>query len=194
MGLMAWEGPARKLPDRQERQAACKKSVGLLVQSAALCREAGLPIQIVSCGGTGTEEISSHIAGVTEIQAGNIVLHDLWYASLGVAREHALTVLSTVISRPTPERIVMDAGKYALGTDMMAPQPKDLGGISSIHFAAEHAVIELWAPSTRPKAGDKLEWIVGYGGTTVILHDEIYAVRDGIVEAVWPIAARGKLT
>jgi D-serine deaminase-like pyridoxal phosphate-dependent protein len=102
--------------------------------------------------------------------------------------------LSAVISRPTPARIVTDAGKYAMGTDMMAPQPKDISGIRSIHFAAEHAVIELDAPSLRPQAGHKLEWLVGYGGTTVVLHDEIYAVRDGIVEAVWPIAARGKLT
>jgi D-serine deaminase-like pyridoxal phosphate-dependent protein len=193
MGLMAWEGHARKLLDRRCRQEACEQAVGLLVESAVLCRGAGLPVQIVSCGGTGTEEISSHVPGVTEIQAGNIVLHDLWYASLGVKREFALTLLSTVISRPTPTRLVTNSGKYSLGTDMMAPQPKDLAGIRSIHFAAEHAVIELEAPS-RLQTGDKLEWLVGYGGTTVILHDEIYAVRDGIVQAVWPVAARGKLT
>ncbi len=192
MGLMAWEGHARKLPDRQQRQVACERAIGSLVRSATLCRQAGLLVQIVSCGGTGTEEMSSHIPGVTEIQAGNIVLHDLWYASLGVEREFALTLLSTVISRPTPTRIVTDSGKYALGTDMMAPQPKDLKGIRSIHFAAEHAIIELEQPTDQPRIGQKLEWLIGYGGTTVILHDEIYAVRDGLVEAVWPVAARGK--
>jgi D-serine deaminase-like pyridoxal phosphate-dependent protein len=194
MGLMAWEGQARKLQNLAERKEATEKAVGLLVQSAALCKQAGLPVQIVSCGGTGTEEISSHIQGVTEIQAGNIVLHDLWYASLGVDREFALTLLSTIISRPTPTRLVTDGGKYALGTDMVLPRPKDLTGILSVHFAAEHAVIELEAPNSQLKTGDKLEWIVGYGGTTVILHDEMYAVRDGIVEAVWPVAGRGKLT
>lgn len=193
MGLMAWEGQARKLPDRQQRQEACEQAVGLLVESAALCRNAGLPVSIVSCGGTGTEEISSCIPGITEIQAGNIVLHDLWYASLGVKREFALTLLSTVISRPTPTRLVTDGGKYALGTDMMAPQPKNLNGLRCIHFAAEHAVIELEAPTSQPQVGDKLEWLVGYGGTTAILHDSLYAVRDGIVQAVWPVAARGKL-
>jgi D-serine deaminase-like pyridoxal phosphate-dependent protein len=159
-----------------------------------MCREAGLPVQIVSCGGTGTEDISSHIPGVTEIQAGNIVLHDLWYASLGVQRDFALTLLSSIISRPTPTRVVTDAGKYALGTDMLPPQPKGLSGIRNLHFAAEHAVFDLPEADAHPAIGDKLEWIVGYGGTTVVLHDEMYAVRDGIVEAVWPIAARGKLT
>lgn len=194
MGLMAWEGHARKLQDLSQRTKACQEAVGLLVQSATHCKEAGLPVQIVSCGGTGVEEISSRIPGVTEIQAGNIVLHDLWYASLGVEREFALTLLSTVVSRPTPTRIVTDGGKYALGTDMALPQPKGLAGVHSVHFAAEHAVIELESANSAPKAGDKLEWIVGYGGTTVILHDEIYAVRDGSIEAVWPIAARGKLS
>jgi len=193
-GLMAWEGHARKLKDWQQRKEATEKAVGLLVQSATLCREAGLPVQIVSCGGTGTEEISSRIPGVTEIQAGNIVLHDLWYASLGVDREFALTLLSTIISRPTPTRIVTDGGKYALGTDMALPHPQDLTGIRSVHFAAEHAIIELESPNSHLKVGDKLEWIVGYGGTTVVLHDEIYAVREGVIEAVWPIAGRGKLT
>ncbi len=193
MGLMAWEGHARNLVDLQRRKEAVEQAVGLLVQSAALCREAGLAVEIVSCGGTGTEEISSRVPGVTEIQAGNIVLHDLWYASLDVHREFALTLLTTVLSRPTSTRLVTDGGRYALSDDKMAPQPKGFSGIHSVRLNAEHAVVELEAPASQPRTGDKLEWLVGYGGTTIILHDEIYAVRDGIVEAVWPVAARGKL-
>lgn len=49
-------------------------------------------------------------------------------------------------------------------------------------------------PSGKPKIGDKLEWIVGYGDTTVCLHDEMVGIRSGNLEVVWPVLARGKVT
>ena len=133
------------------------------------------------------------MARVTEIQAGNIIFNDLHYASLGVDREFALTVLSTVISRPTPTRIVTDAGKKAMSSDAALPQPMGVAGVKSVRLSSEHGQIELESPSDRPKIGDKLMWIVGYGDTTVFLHDEMVGVRDGTVEVVWPILGRGKL-
>jgi D-serine deaminase-like pyridoxal phosphate-dependent protein len=193
MGLMGWEGHARRELDPQKRKLICERAVGLLVHSAEMCRAAGLPVRIVSCGGTGTEEFSSRVARVTEIQAGNIIFNDLHYASLGVDREFALTVLSTVISRPTPTRIVTDAGKKAMSSDAALPQPMGVAGVKSVRLSSEHGQIELESPSDRPKIGDKLMWIVGYGDTTVFLHDEMVGVRDGTVEVVWPILGRGKL-
>ncbi len=61
-------------------------------------------------------------------------------------------------------------------------------------LSAEHGKIELKEPSEKPKVGDKVEWIVGYGDTTVFLHNEMVGIRKGRVECVWPILGRGKLT
>jgi D-serine deaminase-like pyridoxal phosphate-dependent protein len=193
MGLMSWEGHARDGKDWQKRKLICEQAVGQLVRSADMCRAAGLPVKIVSCGGTGTEEFSSRVAGVTEIQAGNIIFNDMYYASLGVEREFALTVLSTVVSRPNPTRIVTDAGRKALSCDIALPKPIGVGGVKRVGLSAEHSQIERASPSDHPKVGDKLRWIVGYGDTTVFLHDELIGVRDGIVEVVWPILGRGRL-
>jgi D-serine deaminase-like pyridoxal phosphate-dependent protein len=193
MGVMAWEGHARKVKDLADRRVVIEKAVGLLVRSAKLCQEAGLPAQIVSCGGTGTEEISSRIPGVTEIQAGGIVFNDMRYAELGTSTEFAMTVLSTVISRPTPTRIVTDAGRKTMSHDVATPKPKCIEGANWVSLSAEHGVITLEQPNPKIRIGDKLEWIVGYTDSTVCLHDEMYGVRDGVVETVWPILGRGKM-
>ncbi|MEM3434037.1 MAG: DSD1 family PLP-dependent enzyme [Candidatus Methanomethyliaceae archaeon] len=193
MGLMAWEGPARRCKDPEERRKLCEKLVRPLTWTAHLCREAGLPVEIVSCGGTGTEEFSSRIPGVTEIQAGGIVFHDMYYSALGVDREFALTILSTVISRPSPTRIVTDAGRKAMSGELALPVPKGLTGVKAVVLTAEHSKIELEKPNLELKIGDKVEWIVGFADGTVHLHDEMYGVRDGIVEVVWPVPARSTM-
>ena len=193
MGLMAWEGHARKIVDAELRRAACEASVGLLAETAQLCIQAGLPVEVVSCGGTGTERFSSRVEGVTEIQAGGIIFNDEYYSSLGLDHDFALTVLSTVISRPTATRIVTDTGRKAMSADRKAPRPIGLAHVASISLAAEHGRIELSIPDTEPRVGERVEWVVGYADTTVCLHDTIYGTRKGIVEVAWPIAARGKL-
>ena len=106
----------------------------------------------------------------------------------------ALTVLTTVISRPTPTRIIFDAGKKAMSSDAAVPTPLGMWPANRIvGFSAEHGTIELAEPSDPPRIGDKLEFIVGYSDTTVHLHEEIVAVRNGRIEAIWRIAGRGRI-
>ena len=193
VGVMAWEAHCLGKP-MEERKRCCEESVGLLVESAEQCREAGLPIEIISCGGTGTFQITAHIPGITEIQAGGGIFCDMLYDSWGIQHPFALTVISTVTSRPTPERIIVDAGRKALSVDIAQPKPKDLDHVASTLLAAEHGIIELERPNDALKVGDKLEWIVGYGDTTVCLHDEMVGVRNGTVEVIWAVLGRGKLT
>lgn len=193
MGLMTWEGHSRRTKDLVERKGIIEQAVGLLISTAEMCRQAGLPVEIVSCGGTGTEEVSSRIPGVTEIQAGGIIWNDIQYSSLGIDREFALTVLSTVVSRPAPNRIITDSGFKTMSGNSAIPRPIGLDGVKSIGLSAEHGSIVLETPNDSIRVGDKLEWIVGYSDSTVFLHDELYGIRDGIVEVVWPILARGKL-
>lgn len=193
VGVMGWEGHARRFTDPEQRRVACEEAVGMLTWTAQQCREAGLPVEIVSCGGTGTAEFSSRVPGVTEMQAGGIIFNDVYYSELGLDREFALTVLSTVISRPTPTRIVTDAGKKTMSSDNRPPRPIGLSDVTSVSLSAEHGKVELAEPNTDLRVGDKLEWIVGYSDTTVCLHDQIYGLRRGRVESVWPVLARGKI-
>lgn len=129
MGLMAWEGHCDRVADPTERKAACEYAVGLLLDSAELCRKAGLPVEIISCGGTETFQFTARISGITEVQAGGGILNDLHYASQDVRHPFALTVLSTVTSRPTPTRIIVDVGRKSMSDGAAMPMPKDLNDL-----------------------------------------------------------------
>ena len=191
-GVMAWEAHCLGRP-MDERRRCCEEAVGTLVATARQCREAGLDAEIVSCGGTGTFRITAGIEGVTEIQAGGGIFSDVLYESWGVDHPLALTVMSTVTSRPIPQRIITDAGRKAMSMDIATPRPIGLEHVEKVALSAEHGVVTLSQPNTSLEVGDKLEWIVGYGDTTVFLHDEMVATRGDRVEATWPVLARGKI-
>jgi D-serine deaminase-like pyridoxal phosphate-dependent protein len=193
-GVMGWEGQTVGIADRADKERAVVDSVRSLTDCAAACAAAGLACEIVSCGGTGTYTITARLPGVTEVQAGGGIFADVYYHDvMHVDHEYALTVLATVTSRPTATRIICDAGKKAMSSDAAAPRPLVELGVESVGLSAEHARVSLAEPSEAPRVGDKLEFVVGYSDTTTMLHDEIYGVRDGRLEVVWPILARGKL-
>jgi len=192
-GLMAWEAHCLGLP-MDERAVCCHDAVDVLVASADQCRAAGLDVEIISCGGTGTFQITAGIKGVTEIQAGGGIFCDVLYESWGVHHPFALRVSSTVTSHPVPNRLVTDAGRKALSVDIAEPRPVGIEHVAGVRLGAEHGIIDLAQPNDDIRVGDKIEWIVGYGDTTVCLHDEMIAVRGDRVEVIWPILARGKLS
>lgn len=193
-GVMTWEGHTTQIADPMEKRWAIEDAVGALVSSAELCRRNGIAIDVVSCGGTGTFETSAKISGVTEIQAGGGVFGDARYRTIyHVPVAYGLTIHATVTSRPTPRRIVCDAGKKAMSVDAGTPIPLDLGEIASVSFSAEHGKIELAADSASPRVGDVIRFVVGYADTTVHLHDAIFAARNGRIEHVWPISPAAKL-
>jgi D-serine deaminase-like pyridoxal phosphate-dependent protein len=193
-GLMGWEGQTAGIQDRQTKEDAVRAAVANIARTAAMCRNAGLSVDIVSCGGTGTYWITAAQPGITEIQAGGGVFCDVHYRKdFGVEHPYALSIMTTVTSRPTPNRIICDAGKKTMSSDASVPEPLGLGAVRSARLSAEHGAVELEAPSETPRVGDRLEWIVGYSDTTVHLHDEIYATRKGRIEASWPIVGRGKI-
>jgi len=107
--------------------------------------------------------------------------------------ECALTLQTTVISRPNARRIVCDAGWKATGRYPTLPVALDTEGVQAIVLSAEHASIELEHASERPQVGEFMRLAVGYSDSTVFLHDVIYGMRDGAIEQGWPVAGRGKL-
>jgi D-serine deaminase-like pyridoxal phosphate-dependent protein len=131
---------------------------------------------------------------VTEVQVGGAIFSDMHYRThYHVDFVPALIVLTTVTSRPTPTRIVVDAGKKAMSGDAAMPEPCGLPPISAMKLSAEHTRIELAHPSVAPKIGDTIAFIVGYSDTTVHLHDEIVGIRGERIETVWRVAGRGKI-
>jgi D-serine deaminase-like pyridoxal phosphate-dependent protein len=193
-GVMGWEGQATAIPDPAEKRRVIEAAVGSLTASADLCRADGLPVEIVSCGGTGTYWITATLPGVTEVQAGGGIFSDVHYRTdYGVDHECALTVWTTVVSRPTPTRLVCDAGWKAMGRHPNLPEPRGLGATTRLTLSAEHGTIELAQPAERPRVGGRVEFTTGYSDSTVFLHDHLYGLRDGFVEVVWPILGRGKI-
>lgn len=193
-GLMGWESPATTIPDPSRKRAAVAQAIGLLTSSAASCRAAGYSPSIVSCGGTGTFPFCAQQPGVTEIQAGGGIFGDEHYRThYHVEFRRALTLMTTVTSRPTPTRIIVDAGKKAMSGDAAMPLPIGISGVQGVKLSAEHATIELSVGSVTPAVGDHVEFAVGYSDTTVHLHEEMFAIRGSSVEAVWRVLGRGKL-
>lgn len=191
-GVMGWEGQTAAIPDPGEKRKAIEAAVRALTESADRCRQAGLPVDIVSCGGTGTYWITARLPGVTEVQAGGGIFCDVHYRhDFGVQHEYALSILTTVTSRPTPTRIICDAGWKTMAQQPAMPEPRDLGELKSLRLSAEHATIELASPRSVPQVGDRVEFVAGYSDSTVFLHDHLYGVRAGRLEVVWPILGRG---
>ena len=189
-GLMGWEGHVLAWQG-EERAAKIASCLGLLVDTVEQCRAAGIEVPVVSAAGSGTFLDSSNIAGITEVQAGGGVFSDLSYQRWGLTEhEFALTMLTRVASRPSPTRIIVDAGFKAMSDKHGSPKPLGLAAVKSLALSAEHGNIELEDPATTPRVGDTVEFIPGYTDSTVCLHSEMCAIRNGVVEEVWAIPGR----
>jgi D-serine deaminase-like pyridoxal phosphate-dependent protein len=193
-GFMSWEGQTMSIADNAARPAAILEAVQTLTETAEAAREAGLPVEIVSCGGTATFLTSAGIPGVTEVQAGGGIFGDPIYRRMGVPVAPALTLLTQVISRARPTRIVLDFGRKQIDPSIALPEPRGINGAAckSMALHIEHAILELEQPSATPRLGERVELDVGFGDRAIHLHEHLYGIRDGIVETVWPVAARGR--
>ena len=193
-GVMGWEAHATAIADPALKEKTVATAIGMLTATAGQCRKAGHDMGIVSCGGTGTFLYCIKQPGVTEVQVGGAVLGDEHYRGHhNVNMPVSLTLLATVTSRPAPTRIILDAGRKTMSADTAIPRPMNVPPVKDVWLSAEHARLELEAPSDTPRVGDRVEFVLGYTDTTVHLHEEIVAMRKGVVEAVWKVAGRGKI-
>ena len=119
---------------------------------------------------------------------------DAAYAKLGLGFKNALSVLTTVTSRPAPEQVITDAGLKSLTPEHGFPLVKDRPDLTCHALSEEHGRLKsISGPCTDLRPGDLLEFIPGHGCTTVNLHDALYALRAGRLEAIWQVAGRGKV-
>lgn len=186
-GLMGYEGHLQALVCGPEKDKAVRASLESLIQSRDLIESSGIPVEIVSCGGTGDYGIAGKIAGITENQAGSYLLMDTWYQPFASEFKLALSVLATVISKTPGERIVVDSGMKALSGEKGLPSVKNIEGLRVKALNAEHGVIELSDPNLKVDVGDKIEVWAHYQDATVHLHQKMYGIRNGIVEEILDI-------
>ena len=194
IGLQGYEGHLQHIEGLEERTNGEAESVGMLLEMRSKLEQAGIGISIVSTGGTGTHQILAEHAGVTEIQAGSYVVMDTHYATIeGVRFEHALTCMTTVLSKTKPNRCIIDAGHKTLSLDSGPSAPKDLPGAQYIAAGDEHGVLEYADGNCPLKVGDRVEMIPRHCDPTINLHDWYHVTRGDTVVALWPVAARGRV-
>ena len=187
-GIMGYDGQFQVMkpsPERDEQVLAGSKS---LVDSAVILEAAGIPVSIVSTGGTGTHAVSGDYPGITEIQAGSYLLMDTIYVNRGASFRRSLSVLATVISTRDPGHAVIDCGVKAISGERGLPSVKDIASHSLTALHAEHGLLSQDRGSQISlEVGQRLELWVHYSDATVNLHSTLYGVRRGKVEEVFRI-------
>ncbi|RKQ70046.1 DSD1 family PLP-dependent enzyme [Oceanibaculum indicum] len=199
-GLQAYQGKAQHIREIGERRAAIDKAVAMVRETLDGLKAAGLDCLIVGGAGTGTFEMEAASGVYNELQAGSYVFMDADYArnlkeggQFVDTFRHALFIYTTVMSHPAAERAYLDAGLKAFSVDSGLPMVHKLEGAELVRASDEHGALALSNPGNRPKLGDKLRLIPGHCDPTVNLYDWIVGIRDGRVEALWEVTARGAL-
>lgn len=161
--------------------------------------QAGIPVPVISGGGTPTVRSVGDFPMLTEHRAGTYVYNDVMMVASGAATwdDCAMRVRLTVVSRPTPGRAILDGGSKVLTSDLYFVQGH--GHIPAypqariVALSEEHAIVDLSDCAERPEVGEVVEVIPNHCCVVSNMVDEVYGVRDGAVEVVWPVAARGRV-
>jgi D-serine deaminase-like pyridoxal phosphate-dependent protein len=198
-GLQSYDGAAAHTTPFDARAARTTATMGKAVETKAMLDRAGIACPLVTGGSTGTYRFDSENPGMTELQPGSFVFMDMEYTTIGGPGggeyrdfKNALTVATTVVSRPLHLAIV-DGGYKAFSTDRpFTPQPVGIDGVTYAWAGDEHGRLDMTNAARDLKVGDRVEFIPPHIDPTVNLYDSIHALRGDRVEAIWPIAARGK--
>jgi D-serine deaminase-like pyridoxal phosphate-dependent protein len=196
-GMQGYHGALQQVVDLDERTAAIRKALDLLRETADLVSRRGHAVEVLTGGGTGSSATDVALAGLTELQPGSYVFMDStyrrihWDGGRPVPFESALSVLTSVVSCTARDRIVVDAGWKSLSCDSGMPAVKTIAAATFTFAGDEHGKLAL-PDGVSVRAGDKIEIIPSHCDTTVNLYDQYVCVRGGKVEAVWPVAARGR--
>ncbi len=192
-------------PDHGGRPVAelGKQEGEIMVALAEQLRAAGIPIREVTCGSTPTAIAAAAVPGITEVRAGTYVFGDLIMAGVGaIARDDiSLSIVSTVQSRPYAARATFDGGMKTFMGEAFPSPPKFLKGYGEavdlpiyLEGLTEEHGLAVVPPGTELAIGDRVAFYPNHVCTTVNLSNEIVGVRNGRVEVVWPVAARGART
>jgi D-serine deaminase-like pyridoxal phosphate-dependent protein len=163
-------------------------------------KEAGVALPMVSGGGTPRAAHAHEIEGVTEMRVGTYIYNDRTLVELGAAGlgDCALHVHATVISRPTESRAILDCGSKTLSSDLI-PRGASAGYGLLIDYpdavierlSEEHGMVDLSGCAVKPALGERVRILPNHVCVVTNLHNEVVVSRNGLVEDIWPVAARG---
>lgn len=200
IGVMAFEGhisydPAKDSEsDFEERCLAVMDSVE---ETVGALRQAGHDPAEVKVGSTATSLYSGKHSVVTEINPGMYPFNDVHTvrSTPALSRDDcAVSVLSTVISKPTTDRSIVDAGSKSISLELdVQPVGAEELGLHYYNASEEHGWVDTSDVEGFVDVGDRLSFIPPHVCPTINLHDTLVGVRDGRVESVWEILARGKV-
>jgi D-serine deaminase-like pyridoxal phosphate-dependent protein len=171
-----------------------------VAEARSLFEREGIPIEVVSVGGTPDYGRTHEVPQATELRVGTYVYHDRATVAAGAATldDCALHVLASVVSRPTPDRAILDAGSKTLSSDRVAPSVGEGYGLILEYPDAvierlneEHGIVDLSGCARRPAIGERVRIVPNHVCVVSNLHDAVAVTRDGEVVDTWRVAARG---
>jgi D-threonine aldolase len=197
-GLQGYQGKLQGVASLEDRKTLVGEAMSKLAASEKAVREAGLPVDIITGGGTGSFPIDLKLNQLTDVQPGSYVTMDTNYAKVRLGGDddhplgHPLTILASVISRPTDDRVVVDVGWKSASCDSGTPALRDAGDLSFEFAGDEHGILRRAGGPVALKSGERIELVPSHCDTTVNLYDTFVVHRSGKLETVWPIVGRGK--
>ena len=210
LGLLSHAGHAYLAKTRDEIEAIAAAEIEILTRIANELREGKTPVAEISVGSTPTARCVGSQKGVTEMRPGNYVFVDRTQVGLGAARldDCAQSIISTVVSRPAPDRAIFDAGSKTLTTDGVRGFGDETGyglvfpsittnrpdpSIQIERLSEEHATVRI-SPTCTLKIGDRVRIIPNHSCVVTNLADELVLADGEAVVDRLRVAARGKNT
>jgi D-serine deaminase-like pyridoxal phosphate-dependent protein len=187
-GLQAYEGHVVDLPDPDERRRRAGAAVALVIETRRALERAGIPVALVSGGGTGTYDITGDLEGIDEVQCGSYALMDWMYARVRTEFVVARWILATIVSSH-PGYAVADVGAKGLGCEWGKPLVAGHPEATARSVSEEHTTFD----GLRADVGDPVRLIPSHGCTTQNLYRRMWIVRGGTVVDRWDIEGSGCL-
>jgi D-serine deaminase-like pyridoxal phosphate-dependent protein len=199
-GMFTHAGQSYGASDAGEVKAIAAIETGAVVDAARATRALGIPVATISAGSTPTARFLDGVSGLTEMRPGTYVFYDDLQVALGTTtRDHcALSVATTVVSRPAAGRAVIDAGSKTFGLDRGAHSSsllRDFGRLEDadgalVRLSEEHGVLEI--PADSPIAiGDRIRIVPNHACSISNLGRRFHGVRGRTVETIISIDASG---
>lgn len=194
-GVQAYYGHLQHVPAYEDRRRVTAEAWGRLSAVLDALRDAGLPPEIVSGGGTGTAQGDLAGSPFTEIQPGSYLFMDAQYGrvELGPAGfSQSLFVLAHVVSANHDDLAVIDAGLKAFATEagpaLLAEGAPE--GATYRFMGDEHGgVVYAEGTNRRLKIGDAVLCVPPHCDPTVNLYDRFHIIRGDALVDIWPIEA-----
>lgn len=196
-GVLTFGGHAYAAAGLAGVRAAADDEIRAVVDTAAAVEALGIPVPVRSVGTTPTAHVTTAARGATELRPGNYVFHDATQVALEVAgpEDCALSVLATVVSRPAPDRLILDAGSKALGADRLTDRAPGHGLVLGRpdwrveRVYEEHAIVTAPGP-VDVALGARVRVVPNHACTAVNLHAHMLVTADGRTGEPWPVTAR----